>query len=196
LESALGFYTISVKFTAFKTDSEFQMVFRDLPRYVRFVFVEEADKIKTISNLKMLANGHIPMRSKGHNTTYRMDIFGKVFSTSNNYIYFGEDTGMLRRVNYLTYGSSFVPVTEPECPEKHVYHVDPSFTPEVINAWDGDMRSDFFNLVARYCPRVYQAGFVAPPPYCFRNALVYPSFRNFTSQGIIVCAGFKIPKVG
>lgn len=94
LTNALGPYCCPIKFTAFDDDAEFQMCFRNLAKYVRFIFVEECENIRTISNLKMLCDGNIPMRARGKNITETLDINAKVFATSNKFIYFGNDTGI------------------------------------------------------------------------------------------------------
>lgn len=194
MSSSLGFYVQSMKFTVFNDNHEFQMCFRDLPKYVKMVFVEECDKIKTISNLKTLCDGQIEMRKKGTNVKETLLLSTKVFTTTNNFIYFGEDTGTLRRIYYLNYSSKFIkPIDGEAQPEQRIFHRDDTLSPQAIRDWNDEFKSNFFNVIANYAPYAF-ATKVPQIPTCLYRADTLYCLTVFAREAFVPSPGVHILK--
>lgn len=192
-ESFNGIYE-AISSNAFDNSREFAKCINGIKPCTRILHMDEPSMAKKMSNaLKSLANGKIVHTKLYQEGNYETEFYGKMYFTANNLPKFDTintnegDTGLLRRVKFLSFDSKFV---KPEDLPRDENGIP---TPDIVNhIYPRDKRlseaclpSELIMQFTTVCLLFAQFNFPCPPTFkTLDQVLDLKKFRDKTLQRV------------
>ncbi len=188
-----GKYVKSVNHNTFDNDAEFIKTIRGVNKSIRFLLVEEMHgNKKSLSNIKKVCDGSFALREKGLNSTVDFEINAKLFITTNSFLEFENDTGIMRRALYYEYKNHFTNDST-IVDNKSIFLRNPMLSREAIEGYSNRQKCAIFNCFAYFTRCYFDDNKTLRPP-SVATGMELPTWEGFVRDFIKSDEGSRVTK--